>query len=360
MLEVQKYLSNHTLQNLIDEFGIKVKEYEDRLVLNYDQIDSPKFHPIVKECRALILSYDYKVLSRAFDRFFNLSEDPNEKEFDISSAILYEKIDGSICPCYFDGKKWQVATRGTAFGEGMSNRGNKSYRDIFFEALGSDNLDYAFANIPTEYTVIFEMVSPETRVVKPYSESKIYLIGIRNKETGEDLPISVANDWICVPGVRWFYPKYYKFTSYDEILKSIRELPALDEGYVVVAEGFYRIKIKNPSYLAIANLRMNGIPSDRRIAWLVWHNDYDEYLSYFPEDKTLFDVWIEARKKLMEDINANLHHMNIKVQKDFALTIQNCKCKSVLFSIRKGDSLQKIFDRMSENSIIALLENYRK
>lgn len=358
MLEVQKYLSNHTLQNLIDEFGIKVKEYEDRLVLNYDQIDSPKFHPIVKECRALILSYDYKVLSRAFDRFFNLSEDPNAKEIDISKALLYEKVDGSIMPVYHDGTKWQVATRGTAFAEATSPRSERTFRDIFIEALGCDP-DKAFSFLERKFTVIFEMTSPETRVVKPYPEPRVYLIGIRNKETGEELPLSVANDWPYIPGAKWFYPKSYRFASYDDVFKSIKELPTLDEGYVVLGDNFYRIKIKNPSYLAIAHLRMNGVPSYKRIAWLVWHNDYDEYLSYFPEDQSLFDPWIEARKKLMEDINANLHHMDIKVQKDFALTIQDCRCKSILFSIRKGDSLKSIFDRYSENSILNLLEGYK-
>mgnify|MGYP003565423402 CR=1 FL=1 len=56
MLNTVKYLKNHTYKDIKNEFGIKVKEYDDRIVLNYSQINSPKYHPIVKECRALILS----------------------------------------------------------------------------------------------------------------------------------------------------------------------------------------------------------------------------------------------------------------------------------------------------------------
>jgi hypothetical protein len=52
--------------------------------------------------------------------------------------------------------------------------------------------------------------------------------------------------------------------------------------------------------------------------------------------------------------------MEIKNQKEFALTIQDCRCKSILFAIRKGNSLQKIFDKVSENTILNILENYKE
>ena len=44
--------------SLESEFGIQVKEYpeEGLYVFNYSQIESPKMHPIVMECRGLILN----------------------------------------------------------------------------------------------------------------------------------------------------------------------------------------------------------------------------------------------------------------------------------------------------------------
>lgn len=83
-MQVQTYLkekatqlgsSKLAIEELTKEFAIKVRQYDEGLlVLNYDQIESPKSHPIVMECRALILDTDFNVVSRAFDRFFNIHE----------------------------------------------------------------------------------------------------------------------------------------------------------------------------------------------------------------------------------------------------------------------------------------------
>jgi hypothetical protein len=72
-MQVVQYLKEHGIGKLVSEFGIKVKEYDEGLlVLNYDLIESPKSHPIVMECRSLILDKQFNVVSRSFDRFFNL------------------------------------------------------------------------------------------------------------------------------------------------------------------------------------------------------------------------------------------------------------------------------------------------
>lgn len=69
-----EFLKEHGIQKLRDDFAITVKEVDDLLVLNYNQIESPKTHPIVIECRSLILDTGFNVVSRSFDRFFNIYE----------------------------------------------------------------------------------------------------------------------------------------------------------------------------------------------------------------------------------------------------------------------------------------------
>ena len=89
-MKVQEYLINKTksgltnveaFQSLTTDFAIKAKLYEDfgdrMVLLDYNQIDSPKAHPIVIECRSLILCLDtFGLVSKKFDRFFNLGEVP--------------------------------------------------------------------------------------------------------------------------------------------------------------------------------------------------------------------------------------------------------------------------------------------
>lgn len=86
MLNVQKFLIDQkdkglttaqSFEQLTEQFAIKVKHYEEDgiVLLDYHMLDSPKMHPIVIECRSLILDYcTFEVVSRKFDRFFNYLE----------------------------------------------------------------------------------------------------------------------------------------------------------------------------------------------------------------------------------------------------------------------------------------------
>lgn len=74
-MQVIEFIKQNGLEALTEQFAISVKKIDDLLVLNYNQIDSPKTHPIVIECRSLILeAKTLKVVSRSFDRFFNIYE----------------------------------------------------------------------------------------------------------------------------------------------------------------------------------------------------------------------------------------------------------------------------------------------
>jgi len=169
MLEVQKYLQTNTLADLQEEFGIKVREYPDRAVLNYCQINSAphRFTPIVRECRSLILSLpDFSVLSRSFDRFYNHGEDPDTNDFPVKDSIIFEKLDGSLIPVYHDGAKWCVSSRSMAYAEGgAGDDGTTTFYEIFCKALGED-IQKAFEKANSALSYVFELTTPTHRVVK--------------------------------------------------------------------------------------------------------------------------------------------------------------------------------------------------
>jgi len=96
-LQVQTYLrSGKTLVDLKTELGIESREWEDLVILNYNQIESPKTHPIVQECRQLILRKNtWDIVFMSFQRFFNYGENLEEtKDFDFANAVALSKIDG--------------------------------------------------------------------------------------------------------------------------------------------------------------------------------------------------------------------------------------------------------------------------
>jgi hypothetical protein len=372
MLKVIDYIRANGLEALKDNLGIEVREYPDRIVLNYSQIDSPKFDPIVRECRGLILSLpDLKILSITFGRFFNYGEDPESDQFDVASAVAYEKVDGSLLHVYHDGAKWNVATRGTAYAEGETRLDGFTFANVFELALDVP-VNVAFRDMPTQNVYVFELTSPYSRVVKPY-ELGIYPLIIKDKNTlqeicdQDEIQKQLENLYFPdgkSPAIR--YSKIYPFSSFDEILESMKELNAFDEGYVCVYKHHkgnghhWRLKIKSPQYLAIAHLRGNGVLSTKRVVALVFMNEYDEYLATFEEDRVIFQPYIDAFARMVEDIHAVYDSVkNIQDQKEFALKVKDHPCSGVLFRLRKGDSISKIFDACSDKNKESMINYYK-
>ncbi|MBR4745910.1 MAG: hypothetical protein IK061_00720, partial [Desulfovibrio sp.] len=105
---------------LADTYGIRIREYSDRYVLNYSQIGSARhsFEPVVRVCRQLIVRRDLSgILHRSFDRFYNYREDPDSDAFDAAKAVCEEKLTGSLVGVYHDGTAMRHCTRSLAYAE---------------------------------------------------------------------------------------------------------------------------------------------------------------------------------------------------------------------------------------------------
>jgi hypothetical protein len=189
---------------------------------------------------------------------------------------------------------------------------------------------------------IFELTSPANRIVTPYKDTEVTLIGCRNRLNGFECNKRTLDYIAEEMGVK--RPKSFECHSFDEITEMANSLETMEEGFVLVHEqdgAFRRLKCKNQKYLAIAHLRDNGSISPRRIMTLVKSNEHHEYLGYFPEDFKYFDfaegILLESTmniQKIWRDA------VSIEDQKEFALFIMP-RCmhgyeKSILFNMRKG------------------------
>ena len=130
----------------------------------------------------------------------------------------------------------------------------------------------------------------------------------------------------------------YKLETFDDILKAARDLPTLTEGYVVYDPvSGKRVKIKNPSYVAVHHLRENGVPSIKRIFALVLENEQDEYLSYFEQDRPLFEPVIAEVEAYRQALMSNWETVkHIEDQKEFALAVQKFKGTPFFFNAKKA------------------------
>lgn len=363
MLKVQKFIHDNGLDLLSEHpYFIDVNKYNDSglIVLNYSLLNSDKHDPIVKECRGLILDTknNYSVVARSFDRFHNYKECPLVKNYNIGDAYVLEKIDGSLMTAYYHNNKWNISTRRRAFAEGEAGLSNYTFREIFEKTFDLHKLN----QYRKDLNFVFELTSPETRIVTQYTEYKSYLLTIRNRKTGEELSNIHIN--LIALDLQIDRPKMFKMTLYSDIVTALRQLHPLNEGYVCLWEdndskSHYRVKIKNPSYLAIAHLRENGVISEKRVILLTVSGDEKEYLIYFPEDRKIFQPYIDVFNKIKDDINSLWNkNKDIEDKKEFAFKIKDHPVGLILFQLRKGRSLDDIFYKLTENSKIKLFEEY--
>lgn len=370
MMNIQKYLFSFPsikegIEKLKECYHINVKKYDNLYCFKYNQIESTKTDPIVQECRGLILDKFGNIVCRPFDRFFNYGEIESNKSFDFSKATILSKEDGSLLKVYFYDNKWNVGTSGTAFAESDCSIGVPFLSLV--ERVLEKSINLFMINCPDEfkdYTFLFELTVPENRVVKPYHSENMFLIGIRNNNTGKYKSFSDMK-WIienCFNHKNVKLPKKYDINSFEEVQELFDSLNEMDEGVVCWNEDTgERIKIKTPSYIYFHHLRDNGVLNPKRIAELVYLQDYEEYLNAFSEDKVYFIPYISAYSSLLLDINTVYEeNKNIENQKEFALNVIKHPFNSILFQMRKGEDLYKCLKLLNSDKKLALLENYLK
>lgn len=135
------------------------------------------------------------------------------------------------------------------------------------------------------FTYMFELTSPWNQVVVQWSETKAWLIGIRNNKTLEEMRFSDS-----VLAETFDTPRIYPIRSIDECVDAAKVLPEDEEGYVVCDSGFRRIKVKSPRYVQLHYMAGNQTWSAGRVLEILRANEVSEYVAYFPKFKAAFDV----------------------------------------------------------------------
>lgn len=368
MLKVQEYLKfGKTFEDLKNEFGIKYSfdKNKELVILNYDQIESPKKHPIVMECRSLILEVStFNIVSKSFYRFFNYGEEETGNDnFDFKNAFILEKVDGSLIHYFNYKNQWRMATRGVIDGENFVGDFNITFKELFNRAF--KNIDSS--QFDTNFNYIFELVSPENKVVKYYSDSNLYLIGMRDVSTWHEVGYNVIVN-TATNRLHCKYPQRYFLNELDSIKESFNSLNATDEGYVVVNQSCYdgkgnyrRIKVKNPSYLALAHLKDKG-STKTSILTIVRKGEEGELLSVFPEYekyvneiKSKWDNYINFFETIYYCLKEKYFDIKDKpkeLKKEFALIAKDSQYSPILFSIYDGkcSSIEEYYKQMDNKS----------
>lgn len=350
MLEVQKYLkSGKTYEDLKEEFGISATFQDDLVILNYSQIDSPKMHPIVQECRGICLHKEtFELVAIAFPRFFNEGEalEVTEK-FDWKSFSVQEKCDGSLIKIFCYNDKLHVQTRGS-FADSELIPG-KTWRQAVLECLTYEQLNNFFEL--EGFTFVFEYCGPFNQVVRIYQEPKLVLLTINRifQYKYIELPSNCADHEAKQFGFE--RPERISgLNSVDDIKQYIQNRSSADnswEGVVVRDDSGMRLKIKSATYLQLHHMSGNGnIFLPKNLLPFILAGETDEVVTYFPAAKPFID---ELQIKIDEMYN-QLYIVwavakDIEDQKNFALYITKenpTPFASILFKMRQNGLLQYV------------------
>jgi hypothetical protein len=287
MLAIQEYILKHGIEKAIRDFKLKTREYENKILLKYDQLVSPTLMglPEMQDCRGLVLEKGtWKVMSLAFRKFFN-SQEGNAAKIDWNTASFLEKLDGTLIQVYWDWHKntWFAGTTGTAEGEGeVNNKMGTTFNDLFWDTVNNKyNFNECLLNKDIIY--VFELTTPYNIVVKPHGESSATILTVRNRET----LLEISGKALEMVSLSLDIPLVKKFDlnakDVGALLRTFEGMPWSEEGYVVVDGNFNRVKVKNPAYLAVHHLK--GKTAEHNILTIVKTNEIEEFASTFPERK---------------------------------------------------------------------------
>ena len=356
---IQKFIEEHAdWEKLLSEKPYCISISRDVMfgrkfiMFKYSQIDSDFNIELVRECRGIILDEDtLEVVSYAFDKFGNVNE-PYVPTLDAKSMKSTVKIDGSIFKIVKLGNDLLMSTNGTisAFSAPVPEQVGCNFKnfgeiavDVLTKKFGS--IDEFKKHLDEGYTYVFELVSPWTRVVTPFNDSDLYLIGCRNNKTYEEIffkDIKLA-DYFKTPDI-------LDFSTIDDCLKYASSLDWTNEGFVVMDKNFNRVKVKNPTWLSVHHLCENHTMSYARAIEIVKANEIDEVLGYFPEFKTALEDVKTRYNDLIASLNESWLAYNqldpfiIETRKDKAIWIQkNFKVPAVGFMLI-DDKVESVAD----------------
>lgn len=359
-MKTVEYILEHGLESLTDVLGIVVKERGDLICLDYSQLESPKNHPVVLECRGLILEKDtWNIVFRSMERFFNLGE-PFVIPFDPLAAQYFDKVDGSLIKIYNYAGMWHIATRGTVVADNETPFG-LSFQDLVLKALQvtfEEFQDKANLYLNPKLSYNYEVTSIENRVVTRYEGYTLHFLSARNTETGEYVDEREAASKL---GAKILEPVFKTPVTLDTVTSYVESLPDLKEGLVTYLNGIPICKVKSTVYVELHNKRGNGL-SLNGIRRIVLIQEQDEYLSYFPEERFLFEPYIKAYEAIFVSLGIKWQEVkDIEDQKEFAMQVKDFPGNSLLFSKRRcpDKSFRTLVSALSEASQFRLLDIFK-
>lgn len=342
---------SESIEKFAEDNFLKIASQGDRHILNYsEQIIWTSKSWISHYCRWLTLQgtpWNYKVIAKAFDRFYHLHEAPEYLEwsdivFDTNKPFEVQfKYDGSIILEHLQGQYWYekcVQTRGSFCDTPVSTSFTGTYRDLFENAKKISKVEW-LPRIPGQ-TFIWELCSPHNQVVDFYPDTFAVLLWVVYTDGAEEKNV--------------FSGDTYHASSIEEVLELIKTLKPTQEWFVLAQwndehKKYVRIKCKTETWAELSHFS-SWLVSKEWLWNVVFKEDTSEVIAIFPHLKGVLDELSQKYHQTIEESQKMYDlHKHIENQKDFAIAVKDHDFAPMMFWMRKGvpikESVQKFLNR---------------
>jgi len=349
-----------TLNSYVENGYINKRKHPECNLYLYKYSVKQSFAPynewceIIKMCRGLILTEDYNIVAKPFEKFFNLHEENIKVDESILNYELIEKLDGSLIITYFNPilNKFECTTTGS-----FESEQAKMANDI----LINNNI---YEKLYMSYTYCFELIHPENRIVVDYGDIKdVILLGVFDINTGKKVIEKLD-------GVK--NPKKYKFNNLNELNNFLQNSKNF-EGFVIETDDKKLHKLKTQEYIKLHYLK-NQL--NKKSAFDLYYDslgslesvknyDIQEINDYYSKEfkniknildnelniiNDLYNKYIEQNFKIIQNLT------EVEKNKHFALYVIGKTPKqyhSLLFEFKN----KKSFDKFAQKVLKLLIKN---
>jgi len=224
-----------------------------------------------RSARGLILNWRTgEIVAWPFPKFWNWNQG-GRKAFGHIVTVT-EKIDGSLGIFYRNGEDCCIATRGNF----------ESEQAMWATSFLRRAYGYTLLEIPEEWTLLFEIVYPDNRIVVDYEgREDLVLLAIRNRFTGDFLPF-YPDVYQLAQKCGFGIPRVFDFNNVTDIIAATDYLSANEEGFVVEFSDGNRFKFKGDAYVELHRIVTNL--SFKRVLRAVQEGTYQVLMDGLPDE----------------------------------------------------------------------------
>lgn len=306
-------------------FDIKIKQaypelYSDMFMFSYPIVANFNLS-IVRACRGCV----YRVIEDGakrkaipiclpYTKFTNYGErELDDARHDWESNIATEKLDGSMVKLvkYESHNLWFLNNSynlSCIDPQQYDTDGTLTFQILLDKALEQNKplVDSFLSNLPEHHTFMFELVSPNHRIVCKYPETTLYFHGCRNNITCVELDAESAKTLFNVP---FPTPKRVTLTTYSDVMSELAKINGHNaEGFVIIDKNFHRMKIKCEDYLKRHSI-ITRLTTDKAKLAFIFSGIADDYTEAIPLIQSMKDIITNGYSKF-SSLSSELKEMN--------------------------------------------------